>query len=424
MLSLGICAWMLPVVAYTASLDRVVVVVNDDIITESELKGEIIRYRRELSQRNVQAPGQQTLARQTLERMIADRVQLQVAERAGIRVPEESISRAVDLVARQNNLSVNELRRALELDGLSFQEFRDQIEAELIIRRLREREVNSKVVITEDEIRTVVDSGQSPATLDVEYNLSHILLPADENMSAKNLQETRAQAENMVAELRQGSDFAALAVQVSKSSEAPDGGALGWRKADQLPALFLNTIGDMEAGEVSDPLRSPNGFHILKLHERRGGAEQVIDQYRARHILLKPNEFLSEQEVSDRLERLRNRIANGEGFEQLARVNSEDSASRVKGGDLGWITPGELEPAMERMIRSLQMNEVSQPFRTTSGLHIVQLTDKRSTQISGELDRESVRQRLYLRKANELYERWLRELLDQAYIEYRLDETG
>ena len=418
------CYSLTPVMAAAASLDRVLVVVNDDIITESELNRELIRLRRELKQRNIQTPSERVLTRQTLDRMIADRVQLQLAERAGIRIPEDSISRAVNMVAQQNNMNVSQLRGALENDGLAFEDFRRQILRELTIRRLREREVNSKVIITEDEIRTVVDSGQSPATLDVEYNLSQILLPADENMSAGALQEIREQADNMVAELREGSDFGALAAQWSKSREAEDGGALGWRKSDQLPALFLNAIKEMSAGEVSDALRSPNGFHILKLHERRGGSEQLIEQYRARHILLRPNEFLSEQEVQERLNRFRDRIASGEEFEQIAKVNSEDSASRVKGGDLGWITPGELDPAMERVIRSLQVNEVSQPFRTAFGIHIVQLTDQRSTRISGDLDRESVRQRLYVRKSDELYERWLRELLDQAYIEYRLDEAG
>lgn len=420
----GFYCLLLSATVYAASLDRVLVVVNDDIITESEFDREVIRLRRDLSQRNIQPPSQQILAQQALDRMIADRVQLQLAERAGIRIPEDSISRAVNLVAQQNNIDVSQLRSVLENDGLAFEDFRRQIVSELTIRRLREREVNSKVVITDDEIRTVVDSGQSPATLDAEYNLSHILLPADENMSAADLQEIREQADRMVADLRDGSDFAALAIQSSKSREAEDGGALGWRKADQLPAIFLSAIKEMAAGEVSDVLRSPNGFHILQLHERRGGSEQVIEQYRARHILLRPNEFLSEQQVQDRLNRFRDRLSSGEAFEQIAKVNSEDSASRVKGGDLGWITPGELDPAMERVIRSLQIDEVSQPFRTSFGLHIVQLTDQRSTTISGDLDRQSVRQRLYVRKSNELYERWLKELLDQAYIEYRFDVTG
>ncbi len=414
-----------PLFGFAATLDRVLVVVNDDVITESEFNRELARVRRDLRSRNVQIPSERALARQALERMVEKRVQMQRAEQAGIRVSEESINNAIELIARQNGHSVQQLRTELQADGITFEDFRMQVVSELTIRRLREREVNSKVIITDDEIQTLVDAGQSPATLDVEYNLSHILLPVDQNMSAEALQGAREQANELVAGLRKHDlDFTQVAVKLSKSQEAPDGGRLGWRKVDQLPSLFVNALKEMQPDQVSDPLRSPNGFHILKLHDRRGGAEQEIQQYRARHILLRPNEFLPEQEIQERLARFRDRIVSGEAFEEIATLNSEDSGTRVKGGDLGWITPGELDPAMERVIRSLQVGEISQPITTAFGMHIVQLTDKRTTTVSGDLDEQSVRQQLYVRKSNELYERWLRELLDQSYVEYRFDEAS
>jgi peptidyl-prolyl cis-trans isomerase SurA len=356
-----------------------------------------------------------------LERIIAQKTQLQFAKESGIRVDDAILDKTVARIAQENKLTIPALREALEKDGISFSKFRDEMRNEITIARLREREVDSKIVVTDAEIDAFLQTRQDTVGRNDEYNLAHILVRVPEQASPEQIQQRQSRAEEAAAQLKQGADFGQVAATFSDAPEGLKGGALGWREASRLPALFVEALKAMRVGEVSAILRSPNGFHIIKLLDQRGAAPVIVQQTHARHILIRTNEIISEAEARNRLLGLRERIENGADFAELARLQSQD-ASASKGGDLGWISPGDTVLEFERAMNQLQVNQVSQPVKTEFGWHLIQVLGRRDEDMSTERLRLTARQALRARKSDEAYQEWLRQLRDKAYVEYRTEE--
>ena len=403
-------------------LDRVVAVVNDEAITARELDERAKLALKQLAQQGTPPPPRTALDRQILERMIADRVQLQFAKETGLRVDDAELDRALGRIAEQNKMTVGEMRTALERDGIPFAKFREDIRSEILISRLREREIENKIVITESEVDSLVSASAGEQARGDEVNLSHILVVVPENATPEQLQTRRARAEQALAQIKQGADFRQVAAAFSDAPDALQGGAMGWRAGDRLPTIFFDVVKALKQGDVSPILRSPNGFHIVKLNERRGGqAPMAVEQTRVRHILLKTNELVSENEARNRLRTLKERLDNKVDFAELARVHSED-ASASRGGDLGWILPGDTVPEFERAMNALKPGEISEPVKTPFGWHLIQVLERSTQDMSRERQRLTARQTLRARKIDEAYQEWVRQLRDRAYVELRLEE--
>ena len=403
-------------------LDRIVAVVNSEVITRGDLEERTRLVTLQLRQQGTPLPPREVLERQTLERMISNRVQLQFARNTGLRVDDGELDRAIQRIAKENKLSVQDLRGALEKDGLPFSRFREDIRDEIILARLREREVDNRVVVTESEIDNFISTRQSQTDRSEEYNLSHILVTVPENASPEQIQSRRDRAEQALAQLKSGADFRQVAAGFSEAPDALQGGNMGWREAARMPTLFLDAIKTLQPGAVSPLLRSANGFHILRVNERRGSAApMIVRQTRARHILIRTNELVPEAEARRRLVSLKERLDNKADFAQLARQYSED-ASNAKGGDLGWLSPGDTVPEFERALNSLNPGETSEPVQTPFGWHLIQVLEHRSEDMSRERLRLDARKALHARKSDESYQEWVRQQRDQAYIDYRLEE--
>ncbi len=355
-------------------LDRVVAVVNSDAITLFELNGRIRMIEAQLKRQGTAAPPEDVLRKQILERIITDKVQLQLARETGLRVDDVELDQAITRIAENSRMSLAEFRKALTSDGTSWKAFREDIRDEMIIARLREREVENRIVISEGEIDNyLANPGAAGAAAD-EVRLSHILLRVPENADPVQLQQLRQRAEAALAQVKSGGDFAQVAAAFSQAPDALNGGDIGWRSPDRLPALFAETAAKLKIGEVSGVLKSPAGFHILKLTERRGGtaAAQKVQQTHARHILIKTSELVSEAEAVRKLEDLKDRLNHGADFAELARLYSND-LSAARGGDLGWIYPGDTVPQFERAMNTLKPNEVSSPVQSPFGWHLIQV---------------------------------------------------
>jgi peptidyl-prolyl cis-trans isomerase SurA len=403
-------------------LDRIVAVVNDEAITARELAERADIAMKQLSQQGTSAPPRPVIERQLLERMIGDRVQLQFAKEAGIRVDDGELERAISRIAEQNKLSMQALRETLERDGVPYSKFREDIRSEILMTRLREREVDNKIVITESEVDALLAAERQDGSGD-EVNLSHILVVVPENASPEQVQARRARAEEALNQVVKGVDFRQVAVSYSEAPDALQGGAMGWRPGDRLPTIFYDALKSMKPGDLSPLLRSANGFHIIKLNERRGteATPMTVQQTRVRHILIRTNELVSETEARNRLRVLKERVENKADFGELARVHSDD-ASASRGGELGWILPGDTVPEFEREMNQLQPGQVSDPVQTPFGWHIIQVLERGNQDVSKERRRLVARQTLRARKSDEAYQEWVRQLRDRAYIEMRLEE--
>jgi len=403
-------------------LDRIVAVVNDEVVTRLDLNERVQLAMRQLKAQGTPPPPRDVLERQLLDRMITDRVQLLYARDTGLRVDDTELDRALGRIAQGNRLTLQEMRRAIEKDGIPFAKFREDIRGEIVMGRLREREVEARIVITESEIDNFLKTQQSRKGGNDEFNLSHILVVVPENASPEQVQARRARAEEAHAQVRKGVDFRQVAAAYSDAPDALQGGAMGWRQASRLPTLFSDALASMRSGQVSDILRSSNGFHILRLNDQRGGSAPVlVDQTRARHILIKANEAVSESEARNRLRALKERLDNNANFAELARVHSED-ASASKGGELGWLSPGDTVPEFERAMNALKPGQVSDPVQSPFGWHLIQVLERRTEDMSRERQRLVARQELRARKSDEAYQEWVRQLRDKAYVELRLEE--
>ncbi|HEX6318172.1 MAG TPA: peptidylprolyl isomerase [Burkholderiales bacterium] len=416
----------LPALAHAQSaalVDRIVAVVNKEVITYSELNEAVAAAERQLARQKTPAPARPVLERQMLERLILEKAQLQMARDIGIRVDELQLDRAVQRIAQNNNMTLADFRRALERDRVPFDAWREDLREQIVLNRLREREVGDKIQVSDSEIDLFLEELKTNPTR-VEYNLSHVLVRIPEQASPEAIAAARARAEKAQAEARAGADFGRVAASYSDAPDALNGGALGWRTRDRLPALFADALLGMKGGEVSELLRSPAGFHVLKLVERRdaGGGDAPVTQTRVRHILIRTNEVVSESEARRRLEDIRERVVNGSAdFAQMARVHSDD-ASAGRGGELDWVYPGDTVPDFERAMQELKVGEISPPVRTPFGYHLIQVLERRAADISPERRRLQARQALRERKADEAFQEWLRQVRDRAYVELRLEE--
>jgi peptidyl-prolyl cis-trans isomerase SurA len=405
-------------------VDRIVAVVNKDVITATELDDAVAAAERQLKRQGTRLPDRPQLERQMLERMIIDKAQLQLAKDTGLRVDEGQLDRAVQRVAQNNNMSLPEFRGALERDGVPYSAWREDLREQMLLNRLREREVDDKIQVSDSEVDLFLSDLKTRPDNRAEYNVSHILVRVPEQATPDRVEAARTRAVKAQMEARMGGDFAALAASYSDAPDALQGGALGWRSHERLPELFAGALADLQPGQVTDILRSPAGFHILKLVDRRGAAADgaPVEQTRMRHILIRTNEAMSESEALRRLNDLRNRIVNGGAdFAEMARVHSGD-ATAARGGELDWVYPGDTVPEFERAYRQLKIGEISQPVRTPFGYHLIQVLERRSADLSPERRRLQARQALRDRKSDEAYQDWLRQLRDTIYVELRLEE--
>jgi len=404
--------------------DRIVAVVNDEVITMNELAERLRLARNQLGRQNVAPPPDDVLERQVLERLIIDRAQLQFARENAIRIDDVQLDRTVGRIAEENRMTMSQFRDVLERDGIPFAKFREDVRNDILISRVREREVDSRVAISEGEVDNFIaqsdTSGNEAAT---EISLAQILVRVPENATPEQLAERRKRADEALAQLRGGADFARVSAAFSDSPEALAGGILGYRPRDRLPELFLDAVAGLDKGGISAVIKSPNGFHILRLIDRRGsGAKAAVNQTLVRHILIRPNELLSQEQARRRLVDLKERIVNkAADFTDLARAQSNDgSASR--GGDLGWVYPGDTVPEFEKAMNELKTGELSEPVQTQFGWHLIQVMERRTEDMSQIRVRQVARQALRERKADEAYQEWLRQLRDRAFVEIRLDE--
>lgn len=398
---------------------RIVAVVNNEIITQFELDDRMRIVMQQLKKRGTPLPPQEVLEKQMLERIITDRVQLQFAKETGIRVDDLQLDKTLQRIAQENNMTVEAFRGALEKDGVSFAKFRDEIRDEIILSRLREREVENRITVSEGEVENFLSTRAAQTGGEDEFNLAHILVRVPEQASPEQVQSKRAHADKALAELKKA-DFAQVAASYSDAPDALQGGVLGWRAASRLPALFTETINGLKPGETSAVLRSPNGFHILKLLDKRGqGSALIVQKTHARHILIKTSEIASEIDTRNRMIQLKERLDNGASFVELARLHSEDG-SASKGGDLGWLAPGETVPEFERAMDALKPGTISVPVKSPFGWHLIEVLERRSEDVGKERQALMARQEIRARKADEAYENWLRQLRDQAFVEYRL----
>ena len=406
-------------------LDRIVAVVDDGVILESELAEHVDSIRKNLQQNNTPMPPEGVLVRQVLERMIVDKLQAQLAERSGIKVDEETLRMAVQQIAQRNKMTPEEFRRSLRDEGIDYGSFVEQIRNEIAISRLRQAQVNQQVKVSDREIQSYLETrGKEGGSRDNEYLLGHILIATPGAASPAVVQKAREKAERVLDELKRGLDFKQAALGASDDELALKGGDLGWRKLSEIPSLFAEYVGKMREGDVEGPIRSSSGYHIIKLLGLKGGEGHHFTKTRVRHILIKPNEVLSDEEAKQKLLTLKQRIENGEDFAALARGHSDDKGSAIKGGELGWVQPGALVPQFEEAMSALPVNQLSEPVQTQFGWHLIQVLERQESDDSEEFRKNQAREEIFKRKVEEETELWLRKLRDEAYVEIRLGGGG
>lgn len=406
------------------TVDRVIAVVNDEVITRQELEGRVAEVRERLRQQGGAMPGAEEITQRVLENLVVERAQMQLAEAQGIRVDESQVDEGIRRIAEDNRLSLNELRERLASEGTSFARFRDQVRSEIVRARLREIEVESRVQVSDADVDAWLAQQKNREVSKVEYEVAQIFLRLPEQAAPEEVAERRSRLEEIAARARAGESFGALAAVHSEDPDAQAGGSFGWRTLERLPGLFADAIVALEVGGLSPIIRSPAGLHVLKLVDRRGGSDALdrpVRQTRARHILMVPDNEMSEDEVIRRVADLRERLVSGEAeFGALARQFSVDGTA-ARGGELGWIYEGDTVPAFERAMNALAPGELSQPVRSPFGIHLIQVLERREDSASPERRRQIARQAVRRQRADEAYMEWLAELRDRTYVEYRFE---
>ncbi len=402
-------------------LDRVAAVVNDGVVLNSELDDQISIVGERLRAQKLELPPQNVLRQQVLERLILQEIQTQRAAKAGLKVPDETLNSALQDVAQRNNIPLSQLPEALKQQGIDYPAYREDVRKELTLGLLRQRDVLQRIAITPREIDSYLEKEAKMPAADLEYDVSHILIAVPQEATQAQLDAATKRAQDVSSRAKGGEDFAKLAVAFSNSQTALDGGRLGWRKGGELPTFLADTIAKLKPGEVSELLRTPTGFHIIRLNDIRGSGKKAIEtQIHVRHILMKTNALNDDALVRQKLEAIRQRILKGEDFAGLAQTSSEDPGSQSQGGDLGWTGPGTFVPEFEAAISGLKDNEISEPFHTQYGWHIVQLLGRREFDTTDELKRRQAIEAIRASKADEETELWLRRLRDEAYVETKL----
>ncbi|WP_265332780.1 peptidylprolyl isomerase [Nitrogeniibacter aestuarii] len=411
------------VAARVELVDRIVAVVNNEAITASALEERIEQIRRQFARRGDQLPSDDVLRRQVLDQLVAESVQAQRAREAGVRIDDITLDQAIQRIADSNRMTLSQFRSALEGDGISWESFRANIRREMLISRLREQSVESRVVVTDAEIDNFIKNNPDVAS-ETEYRVAHILVRAPEAASPEQLQALAQKAEAAQQSAAAGADFSALAAEVSNAPDALQGGDMGWRAPSAMPGLFAQAVQNMSPGEVSPVLRSAAGFHVMKLIDKRstGKAEAMVEQTHVSHILIKTTELITDDDARKRLETLRTRVLNGESFEDLARANSDD-LSAAKGGDIGWVYPGDTVPEFQRAMDALAPGELSEPVKSPFGWHLIRVEERRTEDVSDKRKRAVARNTLKQRKIEEATDDWLRQLISSAFVQYRLDDV-
>ncbi len=418
LLSLSIITTSLHSNAEPVELDSIVAIVNNEAISYSELTNEIQTIK--LQMQGSQLPPDAILQEQLMEQLIMKHLQQQLAASNNILVDDETLNRALNNIAQQNNITLEKLRSVLEGDGIEFNAYRETIRHEILQQRLRQRYVNNRINITESEVDQFLAQQEGRSNSEDEFHLGHILVGLPEAPTAEDINSAKQRGNEILQLLDQGDDFGQVAMSQSDGQMALSGGDLGWRKIGELPTLFANALTDMETGNVSPLIRSPSGFHIIKLIEQRSGDRHMVLQNHARHILIKTNELITDEIARDRLLELKVRLENGDDFAALARAHSDDTGSAARGGDLGWSSPGQMVPAFEEMMNQLQPTQLSDPFQTQFGWHLMELLERREHDDTEKFYRNQARQQLFERKAVEEEQLWMRRMRDEAYVEIRL----
>ena len=395
-------------------IDQVYVAVNEEVVTQSEVARELRNAVSDLRSRGETVPPLLELQRRVVEQMVVQVIQYQKTQQLGMSLDEEELMDAIRDIAKRNNLSVLQLREEVKKTGRSYDEYRQELGRQVLVQRLIEQEITRHIRIREAEIDEYLEL--HPRSDDrLEYSLSHVLIE-----SGANLGNTRVVAENARVRILSGTPFQVIAAELSGSALAVNSSDLGWRNSEQLPDLFLEIVRKLKVGEVTQPIQSQNGFHILRLNARRGGGSYVVDQIRARQILLVANEISDDSDTRQRLLQIRGRITAGEDFADMARSHSADLRSRALGGDLGWLNPGDLVPELERVVAALPLGELSGPVQTQFGHHLIQITDRRLQDIGEQVQRHEARREIRREKFNQRYEQWVKELREKAWVDYRL----
>lgn len=400
-------------------LDRVVAIVDDDVVLQSELQSRLHSIQLQIQQSGTAAPPEDVLRKQVLERLISERIQLNRGYRAGVRISDAELDQAIQNIASNNGVSLDQYVGQLHTQGVTLAQFREQVRQEMTILRVQQGQVMRRINISDRELDNFLNSEEGRFLTSPDVNIGHILLPVPSNADREQSQQVLARAETLRNQIVSGADFRQLAIANSADQTALQGGDLGWRKLAQLPGVFINAVEKLQPGEVSPPVLSDAGYHLIKLYERRGGGEQLVEQNHARHILIKPNEIRDKTATVDLLNKLRERIKSGEDFAALAREYSEDPGSALKGGDLGWSTPGMFVPAFEQVMNNIPVNDVSAPFESPFGWHILQVTERRQQDFSKEIRRNRAENVLRQRKYEEELQVWLQQIRDEAYVEIK-----
>jgi peptidyl-prolyl cis-trans isomerase SurA len=417
----GVCAQPAKPSA-VVSVDRVVAIVNDEALTQYELDDARRIVQQQLRQQKVQPPAADVLDKQVLERLITQRALLQEAKEGGVKIDDSQVERAIQRIAQENKLSAEEFRKLLAQENIPYTKYRDDIRNEMIVQRLREREVDSKVQVSDAEVDQYLATLKAQNAGETEYRLAHILVSVPEQASSDQIESRRRRAEEALRSIKSGADFAQVAAAFSDATDALQGGSLGWRTGARLPTVFAEAVREQKVGTVSGVLRSAAGFHIVKLLEKRSHDEAtLVDQTHARHILVRVNELTSEAEAKSKIERMKDRLDSGANFADLAKLNSED-ASAAKGGDLGWLSAGDTVAEFDDAMKKLQPNQVSPPVRTSFGWHLIEVLERRKQDVTIDRARNEAQTAIRQRKADEAFQDWVRQVRDKAFVEIRLDD--
>jgi peptidyl-prolyl cis-trans isomerase SurA len=401
-------------------LDRIAAIVNDGLVLKSELDVQMSSVQKRLQEQKVELPSQSVLQQQVLDRLVLQEIQLQRAKHVGLTVTDEQLNSALQEIAARNKIPFDQLPTALAAQGVDYKLYRESMRKELTLSTLRQRDVIAHINVSPHELEQYLARQQNAASND-EFNVSHILLSLPAAATPQQLDEISHKAQDVAARAGKGEDFGQLAIANSNSQTALDGGQLGWRKGAQLPQFILDLVVKMKPGEVSEPVRTPSGYHIVKLNERRSGeAPVIINQIHVRHILMKPNELDDDETVHQKLAKLRDRIEKGESFAGIASTASEDPGSAPDGGDLGWSGPGTFVPEFDKAIADLKVDEISEPFKTRYGWHIVQMLGTRTYDSTNDVRRQKAFAAIRESKADEETELWLRRLRDDAFVETKM----
>ncbi len=402
-------------------LNQVVAIVNDGVIVSSELGAAIVEIEKQLQSRNTQVPSRDVLAKQVLERLVVEKLQLQIAEQGGMTIDDNTLNEEIRTLAKENGMTLADFRAVLERDGYDYPAFREDLRKQLLIQQTRRQMVGSRIKVTDQEIDNLLTSASGKT--DVEYHLAHILVSIPEAASPEQIAAAESRARKLLERLRGGADFASTAIAESDGQTALEGGDIGWRSIGQMPSLFVEPVKLMQAGQVSDLIRNSGGFHIIKLLEKRGDERHIMRQTLARHILLTPDILNTDEENLARIRQLEIRLRGGEDFATLARSNSQDTVSAARGGELGWLSPGDTVPEFEIAMNALAPDEISAPVKTSFGWHLIQVMERREHDSTEEFERNQARKLIRSRKYDEELLLWLRRLRDEAYVEYRLDDA-